>query len=150
MLSLDPWTLFWTVFNILVLFLALKKFLFKPVLGVIEKRNSMIKQQFDEASNAKIQAEAMKEEYEQQLETAHEQAAEIITVARARAEEEHNQVIAQARKESQKMLEQAKSDIKYEQEKARQELKSQVADIAMLAARKIIKTGEIHDTGSNQ
>ena len=119
MLSLDPWTLFWTVFNILVLFLALKKFLFKPVLGVIEKRNSMIKQQFDEASNAKIQAEAMKEEYEQQLETAHEQAAEIITVARARAEEEHNQVIAQARKESQKMLEQAKSDIEYEQEKAK-------------------------------
>ena len=150
MLSLNPWTLFWTVFNVLVLFLAIKKFLLKPVMDVIEKRNSMIKQQFEEANNAKLQAEAMKEAYEQQLETAHEQATEIITVARARAEEEHNQVIAQARKESQKMLEQAKSDIKYEQEKAKQELKSQVADIAMLAARKIIKTGEMHDTGSNQ
>ena len=150
MLSLNPWTLFWTVFNVLVVFLAVKKFLCKPVLGVIEKRNSMIKQQFDEANNAKLQAEEMKKEYEQQLETAHEQAAEIITAARARAEEEHNQVIAQAKKESQKMLEQAKSDIKYEQEKAKQELQSQVADIAMLAARKIIKTGEMHDTGSNQ
>lgn len=150
MLSLNPWTLFWTVFNVLVLFLALKKFLIKPVMGVIEKRDSMIKQQFDEANHAKLCAESMKKEYEQQLETAQEQAAEIITVARARAEEEHNQVIAQAREESQKMLEQAKSDIKYEQEKAKQELKSQVADIAMLAARKIVKTGEMHDTGSNQ
>ena len=35
-------------------------------------------------------------------------------------------------------------------EKAKQELKSQVAEIAMLAARKIVKTGEMHDTGSNQ
>lgn len=150
MLSLNPWTIFWTVFNVLVLFLALKKFLFRPVLDVIEKRNSMIKQQLDEVNNARLQAEAMKKEYEQQLETAHGQAAEIITAARERAEEEHDQVITQARKESQKMLEQAKADIKYEQEKAKQELKSQVADIAMLAARKIIKTGEMHDTGSNQ
>lgn len=150
MLSLNPWTIFWTVFNVLVLFLALKKFLFRPVLDVIEKRNSMIKQQFDEVNNARIQAEAMKKEYEQQLESAHGQAAEIITAARERAEEEHDQVITQARKESQKMLEQAKADIKYEQEKAKQELMSQVADIAMLAARKIIKTGEMHDTGSNQ
>lgn len=150
MLSLNPWTLFWTVFNVLVLFLALKKFLIKPVMGIIEKRDSLIKQQFDEANNAKLEAEAMKKEYEKQLETAQAQAAEIITVARARAEEEHDQVIAQTQKESKKMLEQAKADIKYEQEQAKQELKSQIADIAMLAARKIVKTGEIHDTGSNQ
>lgn len=150
MLSLNPWTLFWTVFNVLVLFLALKKFLIKPVMEIIEKRDSLIKQQFDEANNAKLQAEAMKKEYEKQLETVQAQAAEIITVARARAEEEHNQVIAQTQKESQRMLEQARSDIKYEREQAKQELKSQIAEIAMLAARKIVKTGDIHDTGSNQ
>ena len=71
MLSLEPWTLFWTVFNVLVLFLAMKKFLLKPVMGVIEKREAMIRQQFDEAENAKNQAQAMKEAYTKQLETAH-------------------------------------------------------------------------------
>lgn len=150
MLSLQPWTLFWTIFNVLILFLAMKKFLLKPVMGIIEKRESMIRQQLEDAGNARQQAEAMKVEYEKQLDTARTQAADIITAARARAEEEHDQVIARTQKESQKMLEQAKADIKYEQEKARQELQLQIADIAMLAARKIVKTGEMYDTGSHE
>ena len=61
MLSLEPWTLFWTVVNVLVLFLAMKKFLLKPVMNIIEKREAMIHQQFDEAEAARNQAEAMKE-----------------------------------------------------------------------------------------
>lgn len=150
MLSLQPWTLFWTIFNVLILFLAMKKFLLKPVMDIIEKRESMIQQQLEEVGNARQQAEAMKAEYEKQLETARTQAADIITAARARAEEEHDQVVARTQKESQKMLEQAKADIKYEQEKTRQELQLQIADIAMLAVRKIVKTGEIYDTGSHE
>ena len=48
------------------------------------------------------------------------------------------------------MMEKARKNIKLEQEQAKSELQSQIADIAMLAARKIIKTGEVHDTGSNE
>ena len=150
MLSLEPWTLFWTVFNVLVLFLAMKKFLLKPVMGVIEKRESMIRQQFDEAENAKNQAQAMKEAYTKQLETAHAQADEIITSARARADKEHSQAMEETRKESMKMLDQARKDIESQQEKATQELKSQIADLAMTAARKIILTGDVHDAGSKE
>ncbi len=150
MLSLEPWTLFWTVFNMLILFLALKKFLIKPVMGVIEQREAMIKQQFEDAKKTQIQAEIMKDEYEKQLETAQSQVTDLITSARTRAQEEHDQIIAQTKEESAKMLEQAKVNIQYEQEKAQQELKSQIAVLAMAAARKIIKTGDIHDAASNK
>lgn len=150
MLNLEPWTLFWTVFNVLVLFLALKKFLVKPVMGVIEQRDMAIKQQFEDAKKVQLQAETMKSEYEKQLETAQSQVEEMILSARVRAEEEHNQMIAQTKQESARMLEQAKVNIKYEQEKAQQELRSQIGVLALAAARKIIKTGEIHDTGSNE
>lgn len=149
MLKLDPWTLFFTVFNVMLLFLAFKKFLLKPVLDIIEKRDAMIKEQFEAADYAQTQAMTLKTKYEQQLEAAHETAATIITNARARAEEEHNQALVQTRKETQKMLDQAKIDIQYEQDKARLELQAQIADIAMAATRKIIRTGEIHDAGSN-
>lgn len=149
MLKLDPWTLFWTVFNVMIMFFAFKKFLLKPVMDIIEKRDAMIKEQFASANQTNEQAALLKKEYEQQLENAHETAAEIITNARARAEEEHNQVLAQTGKETKKMLDQAKADIQHEQDKARLELQAQIADIAMLATRKIIKTGEMHDTGSN-
>ena len=48
------------------------------------------------------------------------------------------------------LLEKAKTDIRQEQEQAKAELQSQIADIAMLAARKIIKTGEVYDTSGNE
>ena len=38
MLSLDGWTLFFTVVNVLVLFVGMKVFLFKPVLNTIRQR----------------------------------------------------------------------------------------------------------------
>lgn len=150
MLSLQPWTLFWTVFNVIILFLALKKFLIKPVMGIIEKRDSMIKQQLDEAGQVMHQAEEMKTKYEMQLEMAQVQAADIITGAKERAAKEHEQVLAQAKKESKKMLEQAKANIKSEQKKAQKELQSQIAELAMQAVRKIVKTGELNDAGSNE
>ena len=150
MLSLEPWTFFWTVLNVLVLFFALKHFLIKPVMGVIQKREDMISQQFADAKETQTQADKMKQEYEEQLTTAQTQAADIIMQARERAEEEHAQTIAKTQAEADKMLEKAKTDIRQEQEQAKAELQSQIADIAMLAARKIIKTGEVYDTSGNE
>lgn len=151
MLSLEPWTLFWTVFNVIVLFLGLKKFLIRPVRNVIDQRESMIKQQFQDAQNTQRAAETMKKEYEEELAHAKETAAEIITAARARAGEEHDQIIAETREEAGKLLNQAKKEIQCEQEQAMQEMKSQIAVLAMSAAKKIIETGDgIHDAGGNQ
>lgn len=150
MLKIEPWTLFWTIFNVVVLFLALRHFLIKPVMAVIDKRNALIQGQFDQAQAAQKQADEMKLEYERRLGDAKEQAAQIITDAKARAEEEHIQALEKTKAEADQMREQAKADIRLEQEQAKQELQAQIADIAMLAARKIIKTGEIHDTGGNE
>ena len=55
-------------------------------MGVIEQRNEMIRQQFDAAQKTQDEANKMKADYEQQLDTAKEQAADIIAAARARSE----------------------------------------------------------------
>ena len=108
MLSLEPWTIFWTVVNVLILFVALRHFLIKPVMGVIEQRNEMIRQRFDAAQKTQDEANKMKADYEQQLDTAKEQA------------------------------------------NAKKELQSQIMDIAMLAAKKIIMTGDQYDAKSGK
>ena len=58
MLSIDPWNILWTVVNLLVLYLVFKKFLFKPVMKVINAREDMIKQQFDDAKKSQEEADA--------------------------------------------------------------------------------------------
>lgn len=145
MLSLEPWTIFWTVVNVLVLFVALRHFLIKPVMGVIEQRNEMIRQQFDAAQKTQDEANKMKADYEQQLDTAKEQASDIIAAARVRSEKEHSKAIADTEAERVKMLAQAREDIEKEQANAKKELQSQIMDIAMLAAKKIIMTGDQYD-----
>ena len=67
MLNVSPLNLLFTVLNLLVLFLLMKKFLYKPVLGVIEKRKELIDQQFELAQGAKAEAAVLKEQYENYL-----------------------------------------------------------------------------------
>lgn len=150
MLSLEPWTIFWTVVNVLALFVALRHFLIKPVMGVIEQRNEMIRQQFDAAQKTQDEANKMKADYEQQLDTAKEQASDIIAAARVRSEKEHSKAIADTEAERVKMLAQAREDIEKEQANAKKELQSQIMDIAMLAAKKIIMTGDQYDAKSGK
>ena len=63
MLSIDPWNIVWTIVNLLVLYLVFKKFLYKPVMNVIEARENMIKQQFDSAKKDQDEALKLKAEY---------------------------------------------------------------------------------------
>lgn len=149
MLSLNGWTLFFTILNVLVLFLGVKKFLLKPVMNVVSQREELIQNQLTNAAETKKQAEQLKDEYQAELATAHDKAEEIIVMAKERAEVEYNNAIAKTREETEHMLSKAKADIMNEQEKAKKEAQDEITKLAIQAARKIMKTGDVHDTGSN-
>ena len=138
MLKIDPWNIIWTVVNLLFLYWIFKKFLFDRVMGVINQRDEMIQKQFSEAKKSQDDAESLKSDYKKKLESAKTQADQIILDARARAEEADS------------MLEKAKADIASEQEKATKAAEAEIAKLAILAARKIVKTGEANDTGSSK
>ena len=148
MLSIDPWNILWTVVNLLVLYLVFKKFLFKPVMKVINAREDMIKQQFDDAKKSQEEADALKASYDEKLESAKTEADEIIVNARNRAQEEHEAALEKTRKETEVMLE--KADIATEKEKATEAAQADIARLALIAARKIVKTGDAHDAGSSK
>ena len=149
MLSIDPWNILWTVVNLLVLYLVFKKFLFKPVMKVINARED-IKQQFDDAKKSQEEADALKASYDEKLESAKTEADEIIVNARNRAQEEHEAALEKTRKETEVMLEKAKADIATEKEKATEAAQADIARLALIAARKIVKTGDAHDAGSSK
>ncbi len=150
MLSIDPWNILWTVVNLLVLYVIFKKFLFQPVMNVIQAREDMVRQQFDNAKKDQDEASKMKAEYHEKLEHAKEEADQIILDARARAESEHAKTLERARDEAEHMLEKAKVDIANEQEKATKAAQTEISKLALMAARKIVETGDAYDTGSNQ
>ena len=70
---------------------------------------------------------------------------EIILAARDQAKEEHEKAVLETQAKTDRMIEKAKADIEKEQKQAQQEVQGEIAKLALIAARKIIETGEAHD-----
>ena len=100
--------------------------------------------------SAQDDAESLKSDYKKKLESAKTQADQIILDARERAEAEQEKALERTRQEADSMLEKAKADIASEQDKATKAAEAEIAKLAILAARKIVKTGEANDTGSSK
>lgn len=132
------------------IYIGIRKFLYQRVMNVIEAREEMVKKQFDDAKKSEEDARKLKADYEERLSDARTEADQIIIDARARAEEEHARSVEKTREETEHMLEKAKEDIANEQEKAQQAAQAEIAKLAVIAARKIMKTGDAHDTGSSK
>ena len=129
MISLDI-SLVWVIINLLVLYLLLKKFLFKPVCKMMDERSAKIQSDLDGAAQAKAEAE---------IADAHSQAVEITNKAKAQAGRECDLMLENARAESAKIMKEAEKSIANEKEKAMDDAKYQIADLAILAAAKVIK-----------
>ena len=51
-ISIAPWTMIFQLINLLILMVAFKKFLFKPVMAILEKRRAEIEGHYEEAEKA--------------------------------------------------------------------------------------------------
>lgn len=147
MLNLD-WNIIYTIINLLVFYLLLKKFLFKPVGAIMEKRRKLIEDSIQEAEAKKAQAETLQEQLAAQLADAQTEATQIIQAARARADAEYSRILQQAREDAAKVLSDANRMIEAEREQAMREVRGSIADIVLLAASKVAQKNM--DGASNQ
>ena len=138
MLEMSLPTLIFNVLNILVLYLFLKKFLFKPVTAMMEKRTETITANLEAAEAAKVEANRLKEEYEADIADAKSEAAKIIKAAREQAELEYNNKMVEFDQVTARKMAEAEKTIAIEREKSIQSAQDEIATIALLAASKII------------
>lgn len=138
-----------TIVNMLVLFFALKHFLFKPVKEFMDKRTNDIQSAIDTADRKNREAESKLMEYQDKLASAQSESREIIEKAKAVAQNRADEILEQAKAESGKMKERALKDIELEKEKALRNLKGEVADMAILATEKLIAKSIDSQTNKN-
>lgn len=140
--------LLWTFVNLIVFFLILKKLLFQPVMGMIEKREQMISVQIEDAEQKNTQAGLLKEKYEAELKNANQEAAMIVKTAKERGKEEYEKILRDAGAEASKIIADASKTIETEREKAVQGIQNEIAQVAIAAASKVIQ--ENVDQASNE
>ncbi len=137
-MEINPAMLLWSLINFVVLFLLLRKFLWRPILGILEDREREVTENLSRAENAREEAVRMKEEFERRLAEAQRRADEIISKATRKAEEMHNDLTEKAQAEAAAILERAQASIQREKEEAMAELRDQVADLAIEVAGKVL------------
>lgn len=142
MLQLNVNLLF-TIINLVVLYLLLKKFLIKPITGIMEKREKMIADGMQNAATAQADAEKMRVEYETAISGAKTESTQMIEKARKEAKAEYERIVGDAGEKAQGIVTSAKENIQIEREQTMKALQSEIAGLAMNAAEKIVgeKTG---------
>lgn len=135
----DLWSMVAIWLNTLILFLLVKKFLFKPVQNVLAQRDAEIKNMYNSARTAESDAKAMEKEYTQKLSDAKNEAGRIMQTAVKSASEKSDEIIAEAQTKANDIIEKAHSRIEQERKAAVQEIQSQVADMAVAIAQKVIE-----------
>lgn len=137
-MSLSTSDLLFAIINFLVLLAVLKKFLYKPLMNMIDQRELQVKNDLESAEKARNDAQKTKEEYTKQMEQAKQEAQQIIEKANKIGEESREALLKQAREEAARMTEKAQEMIRLEKEEALSQLRNEVASLVVLAAGKVI------------
>lgn len=133
------WTALLTLCNMIITFLVLKKFLFKPVKKMIDDRQQEIDGLYADASNAKTQAEALQAQYDARLKAANAEGDRIIQNATRQAQEREEAIVHEAQEKAARTMERAHAQVEREKKQAMNDLKDQVSGMAIGIASAVLE-----------
>lgn len=148
LIDIQLWQMIFTIVNMLILYFALKHFLFVPVKTFMDNRTNEIQTSIAQAEEKNKAAEKALIEYQEKLALAHEEGRAIVHRATDNAERKAEEIVDQAKNESTKIKNKTLKDIEVEKEKALRDIKSEVADMAIQATEKLI--GKTLDSSTNK
>lgn len=137
-IGVNLWTALFTLLNTLTIFFVARKFLFRPVMKIIEDRQKEIDGMYSAADTAKSEADAMRSEYQQKLNEAHTTSDRIVKEAVARGQSREDEIIRQAQQEAAAIMDKAAADIELERKKALNDAKNEISGIAIAIAGKVV------------
>ena len=132
------WTALFILLNTLVIFFVAKKFLFVPVMKIIESRQQEIDDMYAQAGNAKAEAENLQREYQDKLSQAAATSERLVKEATVRAQGREEEIIREANARAEAIRAKASADIAQEKKKAINDAKDEISVIALAIAGKVV------------
>ena len=138
-LGINGWQLGIQLVAFIVFIALLWKFAVGPITNVLDERQDKIRESMEAAERMQAELKDTQARNEQVLQEARREAQDIVSTARTNGE----QMIAKAREEAgaqaDEYLERARGTLRQETEQARQQLRNEVADLAVMAAGRIVR-----------
>lgn len=124
--------------SFLILLLLLKKFAWKPVTEMMERRSEIIASDLDNAKNAKEEASRLAIEQQNKLAGMQKESAIIIEQAQTNAAKIEKDLLEETKLSIAQMKNQAKMDIEFERQRALDDAKNEISLLSLQIAEKLI------------
>jgi len=139
LVAVEPATLIVTICNLFLQMFIVKKFLLDKVMKVLEDRRKAADQEISQAKEARDEAMAIKETYEENMRQAKAEANEILSHAQKTAAARSEEIIGEAQAQAVRIKEKASADIAQEKKNALNQVKDEISGIAMAIAEKVVE-----------
>ncbi|MBO4636937.1 MAG: F0F1 ATP synthase subunit B [Clostridiales bacterium] len=138
-ISVNIWQIVISLCNLTILFLILKKLLFKPVKKMVSDREALAQKQLDDAAEERRAAISERMKWEEKLAGAQNEADVIIKKAVAKADRRSEVIVNTAKERADGIVSQAKLEAELEHKKAEREMRQEIIDLSSLLAGRMLK-----------
>lgn len=138
MFDINPGLMVWTIVTFILLAFVLGKYAWKPLLKSLHDREDAIRDALDQSEKARAEATELLKQNEKNMARADEEYQKALREGKALAEKLKEEIVTKARQQAQQELQHAKEEIQRDIEAAKQQLRTEVADLAIKAAEKIL------------
>lgn len=138
MLAINPGLIIWTFIIFLLLLVILGKVAWKPLLASLKTREQAIADSLSRAEQARTDAERLIEENKKERAKAEEEVQIALREGRLYAEQMRRDLVEKAKEEAARMLTQARAEIERDTQHALRQLRAEVSDLAIQATSKLL------------
>ena len=137
-ISVNLWLMLISLANLGLLYLMIKRFLYKPVMNVIAKRKAAIEAEYREAEEARTSAAQSRDAYAQKLAGAQAEADGMIQAATLTANRRGDRIVEDARERADGIIHQAQVEAELEKKKAQETIRQEIADVSAALTEKLL------------
>jgi F-type H+-transporting ATPase subunit b len=134
----DPANIWPTWLAFIILFGLLYKFALPAIISMLDARTDRVRESLEKAEEAKLEAERLFEDYKKQMAEARSESAKVIEQGRKVAETMKEEIVAKANEEAAGVVAKAHEAMQAEKRAAVAELQSEVAQLSVAVASKLI------------
>ena len=138
-ISVNLWQILVSLLNLVLMFLILKRFLWKPVKRIYEERRSAVDGAYRDAESARRDAEEKQAEYTERLKAAEREAESIVSRAALDARTRADDIVADAKTRADGILRKAEEDASLARKKAKEGIRQEVVIVSTALAEQMLK-----------
>ncbi|MFQ5702240.1 MAG: F0F1 ATP synthase subunit B [Acidobacteriota bacterium] len=139
LVAINPGLIIWTIVTFTVLLILLRAVAWKPILGILDQREKVIRDSLEQARKAKEEAESLMARHREMLGKARQEVASLIEKGQRDAEQCRAEILERARREAEERARQFAEELERQKNAAIREIRAEAVDLVVAASSRIVR-----------